>query len=111
MRIFLCMACLAVVPASIAASTPLVVPTDPKATYTVLEVAGSYPHRTIVTKRVGASGTSYSKRLYNCTNSTVKYLGSGDTLADMARSKADPHMAPIVPRSIADYVGKRACKP
>ena len=93
-----------------AAETPLAVPTDTKATYTVLEVGGKFPDRTIVTKRVGPSGTSYSKRLYNCNNSTVKYLGSGDTLADMAKSKPDPRMGPIVPRSIADYVGKRACK-
>lgn len=94
----------------LAAEVPLSIPTDAKANYTILEVGGEWPNRTIVTKRVGPSGTSYSKRLYNCSNNTVKYLGSGDTHADMAKSKADPKMAPIIPQSIADYVGRRACK-
>ncbi|TXD43108.1 hypothetical protein TR80_009645 [Xanthomonas campestris] len=89
---------------------PLTVPTDAKAQYAILEVGGKFPNRTIITKRVGSSGTSYSKRLYNCSNNTVKYLGTGDTLSDMARSKPDPNMGPIVAQSIADYVGREACK-
>lgn len=92
------------------AETPLIVPTDAKAQYTILEIGGKFPNRTIVTKRVGSSGTSYSKRLYNCSNNTVKYLGTGDTLAEMANSKPNPNMAPIVSQSIADYVGRQACK-
>lgn len=93
-----------------AAETPLSVPSDPKAQFFVLEKGGNGVERTIVTKRVGSSGTGYSKRLYNCTNSTVKYLGSGDSLAAMAASKADPNMGPIVNGSIAYYVGVEACK-
>ncbi|PPT49564.1 hypothetical protein XarbCFBP8147_13025 [Xanthomonas arboricola] len=89
---------------------PLTVPTDAKATYAILQVGGKFPIRTIVTKRIGSSGTSYSKRIYNCSNNTVKYLGTGDTLSDMARSKPDPNMGPIVAQSIADYVGREACK-
>lgn len=96
--------------ATFAAEKALHVPTDAKAKYTILEIGGKWPNRTIVTKRVGSSGTSYSKRLYNCSNNTVKYLGTGDTPAEMAQSKPDPHMAPIVSRSIADYVGREACK-
>jgi hypothetical protein len=92
------------------AETPLTVPTDAKAKYSILEIGGKFPNRTIVTKRVGSSGTGYSKRLYNCSNNTVKYLGTGDTLADMAGSKPDVSMAPIVSMSIADYVGREACK-
>ena len=87
-----------------------IVPTDAKAKYTILDVGGHYPNRTITTKRVGPSGVGYSKRLYNCSENTVKYLGAGDTLADMAHAKADPKMTPIVPESIADYVGRQACK-
>jgi hypothetical protein len=95
---------------SLAAEKSLRIPTDAKASYTILETEGTWPNRTIVTKRVGSSGTTYSKRLYNCSNSTVKYLGTGDSLAEMARSKADPKMASIVDQSIADYVGRQACK-
>jgi len=95
---------------SLAAERELAIPTDAKAKYTILEISGKWPHRTIVTKRVGSSGTSYSERIYNCSNSTVKYLGSGDTPVEMRRSNPDPKMAPIVQQSIADYVGRQACK-
>lgn len=106
-----CFTFLAVLSSSASAKeTPLVVPTDAKAKYAILEVAGAWPSRTIITRRVGPSGTTYSKRLYNCANNTVKYIGTGDTLEEMARSKPDPKMAPIVPEAIADYVGRRACK-
>jgi hypothetical protein len=95
---------------ALAAEIPLSVPSDPKARFFVLEKGGKGAERTIVTKRVGPSGTSYSKRLYNCTNSTVKYLGSGDSLGEMASSRADRNMAPIVQGSIAYFVGVEACK-
>lgn len=108
-RFFLCAAMLTSSATVYSAETPLPVPTDANAMYTVLEVGGSFPNRTIVTKRVGSSGTSFAKRQYNCANGTVRYLGDGDTLVEMARSKPSPSMAPIVPRSIADYVGNRAC--
>lgn len=93
-----------------AAEKPLSVPSDPKAQFFVLEKGGSGAERTIVTKRVGPSGTSYSKRLYNCNNNSVKYLGTGDSLAAMTSSKSDPNMGPIVQGSIAYYVGIEACK-
>lgn len=86
------------------------VPSDPKAQFFALEKGGSGSERTIVTKRVGTSGVSYSKRLYNCANSTVKYLGTGDSLDAMSRSMPDPNMGPIVQGSIAYYVGIEACK-
>lgn len=88
---------------------PFPVPSDARATYFILEVSGNWPDRTIVTKRIGSSGTSYSKRLYDCSNATVKYLGTGDTMAEMGNSKPDPKMSPIVSQSIADYVGRQAC--
>lgn len=88
----------------------LSIPSDSNAKFFVLEKIGSGAERTIVTKRVGSSGTSYSKRLYNCTDRTVKYLGSGSTLAGMNSSQPDPNMSPIASGSIAYYVGIEACK-
>ncbi|MGQ0529943.1 MAG: hypothetical protein ACT4PG_09055 [Panacagrimonas sp.] len=101
---------LAISASALAAEKTLSVPSDSKAQFFVLEKGGKGAERTIVTKRVGPSGTSYSKRLYNCTDGTVKYLGTGDSLAEMASSKADPNMGPIVQGSIAYYVGVEACK-
>jgi hypothetical protein len=94
----------------VAGEKELRVPSDPNARFTILEVGGEYPNRTIVTRRIGSSGTSYSKRLYNCDADQVKYLGSGDSLAEMAASKPDPRMGPIIEGSIADYVGREACR-
>jgi hypothetical protein len=85
------------------------VPSDSKAEYFVMEKGGQGNDRTIVTKRIGSSGTSYSKRLYNCGENTVKYLGTGDSLEAMAASKPDPAMARIQEFSIAHYVGLQAC--
>jgi hypothetical protein len=86
------------------------IPTDSKATYTVIEKGSQGNLRTIVTKREGTYGTTFSQRIYNCDSNEVKYLGSGDSLEEMKNAKADPSMAPIVNQSIAYYVGREACK-
>jgi hypothetical protein len=88
----------------------LSVPSDPNAQIYVLEKGEQGNERTIVTKRVGSSGTSYSKRLYNCQDNTVKYLGSGNSVEAMARSPADAAMGPVQEGSIAYYVGLQACQ-
>ncbi|WP_230467978.1 hypothetical protein [Biostraticola tofi] len=93
-----------------AAVYKLHIPTDIKAEYTVLEKGGKGNFKAIVTKRVGPSGTSFSKRLYDCSNHTVKYLGEGDTFEEMQSSSPHSDMAPIFDESIADYVGREACK-
>ena len=95
----------------LADEVPLNVPSDSSAQYFVLEKGGnSYVARTITTRRVGTSGTSYSKRLYNCEEKTVKYLGTGDSVPAMNASFADKKMSPISEKSIAYYVGLEACK-
>ncbi|WP_230200555.1 hypothetical protein [Serratia marcescens] len=86
------------------------IPTDAKAVYTVLGKGEHDGLKTIITKREGSSGVSYSERAYDCVNRTVKYLGDGETLEQMKSSRADPNMSDIVPESIADYVGNEACK-
>lgn len=94
----------------LAASYQIQVPTDSKATYTVLDKGSQGSLRTITTKREGSSGVTFSQRIYNCEANEVKYLGSGESLEEMKRSKADPGMSPIVSGSIAYYLGREACK-
>lgn len=90
------------------------VPSDPGATFVVLEMKNGTADgrlREIVTKRIGRAGhVSYSRRLYDCHYSQVKYLGSGGTYEQMAAGKPDPNMSGITSGSIADYVGREACK-
>ena len=93
-----------------AAETTLAVPSDSKAKYFVIERGGTADNPTLVTKRVGPSGTSYSKRQFDCRARTWKYLGDGETVDEMKRSKPDKNMAPLVSGSIADYLWRDACK-
>ncbi|HDI5943942.1 TPA: hypothetical protein POA93_002292 [Escherichia coli] len=86
------------------------IPSDTKATYTILDKDINGSMATIVTKRVGPSGTTFTKRLYDCSSWTVKYLGDGETFEQMKSSKFDSKMANIVEGSIADYVGRKACQ-
>lgn len=95
---------------AISAQYNMRIPSDSKANYTVIEKNSRGDFRTIITKREGVSGVSYSERLYDCSKGFVKYLGTGDTLEQMKSSSADPDMTPIVDQSIAFYIGQEACK-
>ena len=89
---------------------PLKVPADPYASYEVIDInQRSDGMIEIVTKRTGKSGTSYSKRLVNCQNQTAKYLGDGDTLEQMEKSKASPRMGPLVEGSSTHAAAMYAC--
>lgn len=85
------------------------IPSDPSAQYFVMEKGGNKINPTLTIGRLGSSGTSYAKRIFDCNNETVKYLGTGDSLDAMEKSKPDPKMAPIVTGSIAYYQWQYAC--
>lgn len=89
---------------------PLSVPSDSKASYFVLEKSCTGAQCTILTKRVGSSGTSYSKRLYDCSANVGRYLATGESLEALKDSPPEPNMSLIVEYSIKYYVGKAACK-
>ena len=91
------------------AQTALPIPSDAKAKYFVLERGGSKGMPTLTTKRVGSSGTSYSQRVFDCSTSQVKYLGTGDSLEEMKNSKPDPNMGPLIKGSISWYQWQHAC--
>lgn len=89
----------------------LAVPSDPGATFFVMDkVTEQGASRIIVTRRVGSSGETWSRRIFDCASYTVKYLGSGSTRAAMDAGKADPNMVNVLPGSIADDVGRAACR-
>ncbi|MEB7893394.1 hypothetical protein NGK65_06550 [Serratia ureilytica] len=110
MKKTLLLVALFVSPFVMSAEYKISIPTDSKAVYTVLGKGERDGLKTIITKREGSSGVSYSERAYDCVNRTVKYLGDGETLEQMKSSHADSNMSEIVPESIADYVGNEACK-
>ena len=95
--------------AALAAETPLRIPSDAKAQYFVLEKGGTKNNPTMITKRVGPSGTSYSQRIFDCSLGTAKYLGTGASIDAMKKSPPDPKMGPLVEGSIAWYQWRYAC--
>ncbi|MDU5747883.1 MAG: hypothetical protein E6Z79_01120 [Haemophilus parainfluenzae] len=95
-----------------ASSAPynLYVPSDANATYTVIDKGSKGELKTIITKREGKAGITYSQRAYDCEMRQVMYLGSGETIEQMRSSKADERLSPINEKSIAWYVGQEACQ-
>lgn len=71
------------------------VSSDPRPEYFLVELTGPKNARVIVSKRIGSSGTSYAKRLVDCTNMSFKYLGEGNTL-EILRSSRSSHSATVV---------------
>lgn len=88
----------------------LPVPSDLKAKYYVIDRGTLDGMPTVTTKRIGPSGTSYSRRVFDCSNGTGKYIGHGDTLRQMQNSRQDPKMYEMVTGSISWYVYQYACQ-
>ena len=87
------------------------VPSDPKAKYTLLEAKERGDSLVeILTRRVGPSGISYSKRLTNCGNATFKYIAEGNTLDTMKPKTYSNPMGPLTFGSISMYVSAYACE-
>ncbi len=102
---------MSVSPAKVYAAEPIDVWSDPSARYTVLEVTKKSKRVVhIVTKRVGKSGTSFSKREIDCKLYRFRYLGGGDTLAEMQSSKENPKFGGLVEGSISEIISNYACK-
>jgi hypothetical protein len=88
---------------------PLSIPSDPGTKYYVIGKEGSTDMPILITKRIGSSGTSYAKRVFDCQNQTTKYLGDGDSMAEMNSSSPSPRMGDIYPQSIAWYQWNHVC--
>lgn len=87
----------------------LPIPLEPNVRFYVLEKGGTAARPTMVTKRVGSSGTSYSQKEFDCAAGTWRYLGDGDTLAQMRKSAPAPTMGPVQQGSTAWHQWQHAC--
>lgn len=92
-----------------AAEHQVFVPSDPRARHVVMESTGPIDQRVLVTRREGPSGTTYAVRLFNCSNGTWKYLGSGDSVDEAKAGVPDRLMADILPNSIPAALRSAAC--
>lgn len=94
-----------------AEGTPISVPPVPKAQYYLLERSGSAARPTILTKFVGPGMTSYSKLEVDCGSRTYRYLGSGNTRAEVENSTPQRSLRAIVVGNVEDYLVRAACAP
>lgn len=86
-------------------------PNEPKATYKVVAL-GKGPEGSVVsvnTRYSGSSGWVYTTRAVKCDTGRMKTLGSGETVAGMLKSKADPSWGPLIGGSSATQVAEIAC--
>jgi hypothetical protein len=101
--------------AGIASATPgtrFDVPSDSRASYTMLSVTrGGNGHVFAISRRDGPSGTSYSRREIDCAKMLFRYTGEGDSMAQAQRPypRSDP-MRPLVHGSISDVASRFACR-
>ena len=87
------------------------IPSDPSADYAIVVQDYGEGTKSVVTKRDGQSGTSYSIREVNCLFKTFRYMGEGDTLEDAISNLDDTQsMSPVTNGSISYYILKAACK-
>lgn len=110
MRLCIAVGGVLVISAPVAAAERIPVPSDPKAEYVVLERGGDESHPTLTTQRTGSSGVTFSRRVFDCSAGTAKYLGTGPSLEAMNRSPSDPNMTPVLQGSIAYHLMRYACE-
>lgn len=85
------------------------VDSDARARYYVLQRGGTRQRPTLLTKRIGSSGVSYSLREFDCAGRRVRYLGTGDTRATAEAGRPDANLAPIVDGAIPSFLIGHAC--
>lgn len=87
----------------------ILVPSDPKAEYFVMERAGDQAKPILTTRRVGPSGTSFTRRMFDCKAKRVQDLADGDTWDEFKASSKSDAPYPLVEGSIADVLWNNAC--
>lgn len=85
------------------------VPSDPGGKFRQLHLEGPYNARTIITRRDGAAGVTYTTRIYNCNTRQYRSLGSASTIEKMRSYDGPSKWSDLVPNSIASVVRDRAC--
>jgi hypothetical protein len=91
------------------APPPIIIPSDATGEYFVLGRDARRTTRTLVIQRVGPSGVTYSRLLFDCKTHRFKYLSGGDTLAALDRPAPPRPMGLLFEGSISDFWWHHAC--
>lgn len=86
------------------------VPTDPRATYQILEQKLRPSGRwELMVQRQGPSGVSFTRREIDCRQHASRYLGEGDTIEEARQNRPEPRLARAVAGSISWYLIDAGC--
>jgi hypothetical protein len=93
------------------AGTRVNVPSDPRSSYSVVEISPKVDGRVVIlTRRSGPSGVSHSRRECDCGANTFRYLGDGATVADALRPKVPTEsFVPLVGSGSIGSVSAHVC--
>jgi hypothetical protein len=95
----------------VAAEYPIDIKTDLKnSKFFIVEKGGTPNTPTLVVKRVSGTVARYSTREFDCKARTVKTLGRGGSLEELAKSEPEKESYPIADGSIDDQLSKHACR-
>ena len=83
--------------------------TDVKGQYFLVEKTSRAKLVTLLVKRFTVQRSVYVKREFDCAANTVRYLGSGESMDEMEKDKADAKVYPIKKGSILDQLAVYAC--
>lgn len=91
------------------ADQPIDIHTDLEGQYYLVEQGGSPGRPVLLVKRIAPGITHYVKREIDCGARTVRYLGEGESLDEIANAEPDPEVQPVEKGSIADQLRRLVC--
>lgn len=94
---------------ALAEDTPIDIKTDLKGQYFIVEKGGTPEKPTLVVKRAAPGYNHYVKREFDCAAHTVRYLGEGESLEEMAAGQPDAEGNPIEKDTIPDQLARHVC--
>ena len=97
--------------ASMASAEELMIsiPNDLHARYVLIQKSGSLQERLIVVRRTSMSGIVYSRRVYDCAEDTVHFLGSGLTLKALDSDQIEWRVQSVATDTVASDIQRVAC--
>ena len=108
---FLFLAGVFIAPLGKAEEIAIDIETDLEGDYFIVETTGTKNRPVVVVKQTSPLYTYYIKREFDCEAHQVRYLGEGESRADMAASEpaSAPDMEDIRPGSIPDQLAGYVC--
>ena len=95
--------------AALAEDTPLDIKTDLRGQFFLVEKGDNDGNPTLLVKAVAGNYTHYVKREFDCVARTVRYLGRGESLEEVAAARPDAKTYPIEDGTIADQLARLVC--